>query len=367
MNKFDELEANFADNYTDARKRFLNVCAKKSIKVSSYINPQTVSVSQELATDVIRIGSENAKKLLVITSGVHGAELMCGSGCQISMLSQGCFDDVPDDTAVVMVHAINPWGAANLRRNTEDNVDLCRNFIDFSGSLPVNTGYEEIHSALSCTEFEGPERDKANRLLNTFRDTQGTGSFIGAVMSGQYQYPSGMSFGGEKATWSRETLEKILQEHGQQAEHVCLIDYHSGLGPYGYGVLVCMQQDTSLQRARDWFGEWVTAPMAEHMSGNDEFHPAIGHTTIGHELTLSHARVTSVVLEYGTYAMDVNLQTLLQDHWLNQFGDPGSQIGKAIKQRMLKTHYPDDPEWRYAVWTRSEQVIRQALQGLATQ
>jgi hypothetical protein len=32
---------------------------------------------------------------------------------------------------------------------------------------------------------------------------------------------------------------------------------------------------------------------------------------------------------------------------------------------MLALHHPADPDWRDAVWNRSQQVFQQALRGLA--
>jgi hypothetical protein len=358
------IESYFADNYFEARQKFLQVCIDKNIEVQTYINDVNDSSDIELATDVIRIGSMDADKLLVVTSGVHGAELMCGSGCQVGMLQQDHFVSLPADTAVVMIHALNPWGAANLRRNNEDNIDLCRNFVDFEQNLPHNDAYTEIHEALCCVEREGVARDEADKVLANFKKEKGMGSFVGAIMSGQFEFNNGMSFAGNTPTWSHSILMKILQQHGNKAKSICLLDYHSGLGPYGYGSLVCMHDVESLTRARRWFGHWLMAPMENIEQNGDKFHPAIGHTTEGHCRALPEAEITSAVIEYGTYDMVDNLRALLEDHWLNFHGDVKSELGQKIKKHMRDTHYPDDPEWRFAVWTRSEQVIRQAMRGL---
>ncbi|MBT7951818.1 MAG: DUF2817 domain-containing protein, partial [Gammaproteobacteria bacterium] len=238
MDSVDSVEEFFADNYEDSRQKFLQVCADKNIEVQSYKNDIENSNVAELACDVIRIGNDDAENLLVLTSGVHGAELMCGSGCQVGMLQQDRFASLPADTAVLMIHAINPWGAANLRRNNEDNVDLCRNFVDFNNKLPGNAGYEVIHDALCCPEYEGPLRDETNKFLADYKRVNGIAGFVGAIMSGQFEFLKGMSFGGNEPTWSNSTLMKILQQEGSSAKKVCLLDYHSGLGPFAYGSVV---------------------------------------------------------------------------------------------------------------------------------
>ena len=56
---------------------------------------------------------------------------------------------LPADTAILIIHVINCWGAAWLRRNTDGNVDLCRNFPDFSGPLPDSSGYSLANEILN--------------------------------------------------------------------------------------------------------------------------------------------------------------------------------------------------------------------------
>ena len=55
------------------------------------------------------------------------------------------------------VHALNPYGFSWWRRTTHENVDLNRNFRDFSAELPRNPAYDEI-AALSCPRAGRPTR-----------------------------------------------------------------------------------------------------------------------------------------------------------------------------------------------------------------
>jgi beta-lactamase class A len=60
---------------------------------------------------------------VVLTSATHGIEGFCGSGCQIDWLLEGGPTRLPDGVAALIVHAVNPFGFAWLRRVTEENVD----------------------------------------------------------------------------------------------------------------------------------------------------------------------------------------------------------------------------------------------------
>jgi hypothetical protein len=51
--------------------------------------------------------------------------------------------------AVLYIHALNPYGFSHIRRVTQENVDLNRNFHDFlSKPLPVNAAYRELQPLL---------------------------------------------------------------------------------------------------------------------------------------------------------------------------------------------------------------------------
>lgn len=123
-----------------------------------------------------------------------------------------------------------------------------------------------------------------------------------------------------------------------------------------------MHTGEALARARRFFGGWVEAPRARDAGQNDEFYVVQGHTADGFTSALPETELTLVTLEFGTFSPERNLKSLIDDHWLSVCGEGDEAL---VKREILETHCPDDPEWRYAVWTRSEQAIRQALDCLS--
>jgi Protein of unknown function (DUF2817)/Multicopper oxidase len=150
---------------------------------------------------------------------------------------------------VLLVHAVNPYGFSNIRRVTEDDVDLNRNFQDFSKPLPENPRYSDIHDALVPSDWDGPARAKAETALKGWRDANGgMPAYQAVVAGGQYTFPDGMFFGGQSATWSNQTFRAIVKKHGAAAKRVGLIDVHSGLGPTGYLTSGVMKDTISMPR-----------------------------------------------------------------------------------------------------------------------
>lgn len=356
----------FCDDYADARARFRRACEQAELAVATHRNPAPAPSGVELTTDVACVGPEHAHNLLVLVSGVHGVETLCGSGCQTGWLESGAYRQLPRDTAVILVHAINCWGAAWGRRNTEGNVDLCRNFVDFSQPLPRRPVYEDIHGAIACPQLRGPQREAADEFMRRFLRERGLRVYMEALMGGQYAHADGFQFGGQAPVWSNRTLLDILRRHRGAARKVSVVEYHSGVGPWGYGSIVTMHTGSELLRARRIFGGWVLAVNEREPGTPDDHYQVFGHTTEGYQRVFAGAELTVGVLEFGTYPPPVSMPTLLQDHWLEHFGDPGDEDGRRIRARLWELHHPRDPEWRRAVWSRSTQVIRQALAGFSS-
>jgi len=116
-------------SYAEAREKFLKAAHGANFTVESHVHPLKVPDGGELATDVATFIPPGATKVIVITSGVHGVEGYLGSALQTKALEDGLFANLPRDTGVVLVHALNPWGMAHFTRTNEDNVDLNRNFL----------------------------------------------------------------------------------------------------------------------------------------------------------------------------------------------------------------------------------------------
>jgi hypothetical protein len=147
MNMETSIPGGFSKTYKEARSKFLTAAHARGARLEEYVIPGRLGLFDEtLATDVAWIGREDADKLLIITSGIHGVEGYCGSGCQIAMLNDdSLFARAKElDIAIALVHAVNPHGFSYGRRVNEDNVDVNRNFIPFGERVPTNPDYHEL-------------------------------------------------------------------------------------------------------------------------------------------------------------------------------------------------------------------------------
>ena len=360
-----EILARFSETYTQARSKFLSACETAGAKVRPYSNPVRGPCNEALVTDVAWIGPGDARRVLVSISATHGVEGFCGSAAQTDWLARGGAGRLPVGMGALIIHAINPYGFAWLRRVTEDGVDLNRNHIDFSQPLPTNPGYDELADALVPGEISGPVLEAAEAKLAAWRAKHGEQAYRLARSGGQYTHPRGHCYGGAKPTWSRLATESIIADYALAGrDAIAVIDFHSGLGPFGYGEPICSHEPDSpaLKRARTWYGDSVTNPKL----GTSSSVPLTGQSQ-GTWIRLLGDRVTFIVLEFGTYNLDSGLVAMQADYWLHGRGavDWNAAETRRIKAGIRKHFFPDTDDWKEMVLVRSRQVLRQAQAGLA--
>jgi hypothetical protein len=360
-----DLAACFSADYAGARERFLAASAIHG-DLQHYPNSNKGPNGEPLSTDTAWFGPRDAGRVLVLVSATHGVEGFCGSGAQLDLLWSGIHRSLPPDTALLMVHALNPYGFAWLRRTTEEGVDLNRNGIDFSQPLPKNPGYTELADAFVPTTLSGEELAATSRRLEAYRAGYGDQAFEQARSGGQYSDPKGIYYGGTSPTWSMQNLAAICATNRlDERKSVAVIDYHSGLGPFGYGEPICGHRpgESGQTRCRAWYG----GSLGEPLLGTSASLPIAGLTQYAWARAVGAERLTFIALEFGTYAFAAGFVALQADHWLHAYGtvEWSSPITREIKLRLKKFYYPETTDWTESVVLRSRQVVGQALAGLS--
>ncbi|WP_374651585.1 M14 family metallopeptidase [Dongia sp.] len=355
-------EAYFSANYAQARGRFRAAAEAARADIQSYINPQCGPDGGELATDVARIGPSNAERLLIAMSSTHGAEGFCGSGIQTGWLELDIFRSPPAGTAILLIHAINPFGFAWVRRVNEDNVDLNRNFLDHAGKLPRNDGYKELRDFICPKDWSAESEAAVKKVFGDYIARHSRIDLQAAIMNGQYWDSQGVFYGGTGPTWSRRTLGEALAPYAATARHAAFIDLHTGLGPYGVGEI--MSNDfggtPGAARVRDWFGSEAT--MLD--DGSSTSTAVTGDTNLGIVAGLPKATITGITLEYGTVPVEAMVDAVRADNWLHVHGQLDSALGRKIKSEIRYTFYPDEKKWKEMVFDRAVDVLGRTMKGL---
>lgn len=354
----------FATDYDEARDKFLAAARIADAWTHRYDNPTKGPKGEALSTDLAWLGPQDASKVVVTISSTHGIEGYCGSGFQVDWLAGIGAAGLPDDTAVLFVHAINPYGFAWTRRVTEEGNDLNRNYVDHSKPYPVNEGYLEIADDLVPKDFSEQGQAAADARLAAYRRKVGDVAFFRAVSAGQYSHSDGMFFGGGGACWSNRTLHAIAAQYLKGRADVAVIDFHTGLGPYGYGEPITHYDvDTGgSRRVRAFWGESVTESKRGQTAS--QARDGLGHYGLNRVLREPETRLTMCTLEYGTFDRDSGQKAFRADHWLHKYGDPLGREAGPVRAAMRRQFYPETDDWKEAVLFRGHQVVRQAIAGV---
>ncbi|HXE20709.1 MAG TPA: M14 family metallopeptidase [Rhodoferax sp.] len=358
----------FSPSYAQARVKFLEAVALAQLPNESHDHPLPGRDGEVLAMDVALDGAPDADKLFILSSACHGVEGYCGSGVQVFALH----DDEwrararAQGVAVLYIHALNPYGFSHMRRVTHENVDLNRNFHDFSKPLPVNTGYRELAPLLLPERWPpSPENDAA---IGQFVATRGMPAFQAAISGGQHEFPDGLFFGGTAPTWSNQTLRRVLQKYGKQARRIAWIDLHTGLGPNGVGERIFAARDdaAAVQRARAWWGGDGTTPVTSIYDGSSTSAYLTGLMCGAIYEECPQAEYTGIAMEYGTLPMLDVMRAMRAEHWLNIHRDAPPELARQIKQQMLEAFYTDTDAWKERIISQARQAMFQAVDGLGS-
>jgi hypothetical protein len=357
------MDSCFSENYALAREKFLRTAREAGARVSSFLLGNQGPEGVELASDVAWLGAPNAAKVLATISGTHGVEGFFGSATQIEWLRRSKSAQLPKDVAVLHIHAINPYGFAYLRRTNEDNIDINRNWINFDEPLPENTSYDKLSADLCPTDWSPATQATTGARLNAWIGAHGLTEFQQVVSGGQWRHPNGLFFGGVAPSWSRRTLTHIIESELKDASRVCIVDFHTGLGPYGYAEPIIGQprQDPGFARTRAWIG---AAAKSVHGDGSISAEIKGDGMSVMPDL-LPRAIVDVVALECGIRPVNEVALALRADAWLHAHGDPRSADAKPIKAMIRAAFHSDEPMWQGMALGQGLAACQAAIGGLA--
>lgn len=356
------MNPDFEPRYAAARADFIQAAQHAGAILESHAHPLAGPEGEVLAVDTAWVGPRDAGRVLVTISGTHGVEGIYGSACQRHYLRALATQGLPEGTALLSVHALNPHGFAWLRRVDHENIDINRNHLDFGQPLPANPGYAQVDAMLARLTPTPEGMAAFEREIQAFLAREGRQGLF-AVTGGQYTHPQGIFFGGQAPCWSQGVAREIARRWLQQARHVTVLDHHTGLGPHGHTEIICRHPagSESLAAARRWFGADVTSPDA----GESASAVLDGNVRMAFVKWCPQARVVAVALEAGTVPDAQVLRALVADHWLHRHGNPRSPAAEAVRRQTRLAFCCEDGGWQARVLARSMEAHAAALQGMA--
>ena len=347
----------FSPDYQTAGKRFREAVAACSGRLDSLKLSATGPAREDLAIDIGWFGTPNPQRVLVHSCGVHGVEGFAGAAIQLQWLNEG-IAALPADAAVVLVHMLNPYGAAWLRRVNENNVDLNRNF-GWPRRVHDDAAAREYAALDALLNPQSPPRADffyaravwlvCRHGMKKLRDT---------VIGGQTVNARGLFFAEVKLEPGPAAYQDYLGARLVQTERVVAIDVHSGFGRYGEDTLMV---DAAPNRAlvnesmQKCFGARIQLSDA-----GDAAYRVDGTQQDMYSSLLPGARVHFATQEFGTLHPLRVLAALRAENRWHHFGAGAWE--HATRRHLRAVFCPADQGWRENVLRRGRDVIHQALE-----
>ncbi len=367
----------FSDSYEQCREGFRTE-AKNVFITMGNVQVEQLSVESredpDLTIDYCYIPAQKKfKRLLIMTSGIHGVEGYAGSAVQQMFIKEILPQTNVEELGILLIHSVNPFGFKYQRRVTENNVDLNRNCsVDISLYDKPNEGYAALNSwlnrkrVLRLTEFDHfffplyALQKKIKYSMQKMRQ---------AILQGQYRYEKGIFFGGKSRESSIQKITPLIQQIALPYEMVFCIDLHTGYG--ANGVLHLLHAPVSDTRKRQRLSSLFKDVQIDWADTRD-FYSVTGDFLSYLEQILSDKAYMSMTFEFGTMDTQTTLGAIKALHNVIienqgfQYGYATKGDETAVRERFLQGYFPSSAAWRSKVIQDARLLLQQTMNQYQT-
>ena len=344
----------FLNTYDEVRTHLQQLSASLNTQLHSY----AIDKDDGLYIDSFYLPSAGEKtNLIVLTTGVHGMEGYIGAA-MLDVFFAEVYPTLDQETTGVLVVAnVNPYGMKYFRRYNENNVDLNRNFIlDWdSFDRASNKEYPKVDT------FLGPTGKIGNGFwhevgfylsLGKTAITDGAGTISDALLTGQYEYPQGVYYGGDgdeaSTVYLKDVFSRCLDSEYGNVVH---IDIHSGYGPrYNMVIFNSVFETMTEAESQKAFGyDYIIAHDSE------AFYATTGDTTdFFYRLAQQKQTDTdlfSTCFEFGTIGDDffdtiLSLKYTIDENRNHWYPTDNATSAEIVRQNYMELFYPTETAWR---------------------
>ena len=275
----------------------------------------------------------------------------------------------PENTGLLLVHAINPWGMKHRYRVNPNNVDLNRNFVFYElFDRAANPAYQPLMSLLN------PQRPVRNLWLENILFlgktvkgliSPGQEKIKAATLVGQYRFDKGVYYGGGQLQEETQVLMGLYRQALEGYQNIVQVDMHTGYGPrYQMTVLISPIDPTPSAEAMTKFGY----PLVQKINA-DEFYKINGDMNdyfyLLRDAEFPDRKLFASGFEFGTFgellpALIRSLRITILENQLRQHGAKSETIAQNVRKEYKELFFPAEERWREKALADG----RQALKGI---
>ena len=361
----------FPQTYESSRERFRGYLPEiQKMWRKADLHQYAMSYDSSLTIDwIYSPATEKNEKILVFTTGEHGVECYVGAAMMHKFVEDYMPKLDPRTTAILLVHAINPWGMKNHRRGNRDNIDLNRTFmLDLHFDPTFNPAYDKIDA------FLNPKSTLTNTLLNNLAYLFGLGLHVAkmgmrdfryALLLGQYRNPKGLYYGGAEMPEETRTLMDLYNMALRDYDQVLHLDMHTGYGPRYQMSLVNSALDKGTS---EYFEKRFNYPLVVAATA-DEFY-AIRGDMIDYIYGLQQRdyptkKIYATSFEFGTlgdtlYGLFQSPRVMIHENRAFWHGAVNDKVHAEAKRGFKELFNPSATDWK----EKAVKDAKQAFEGI---
>jgi hypothetical protein len=364
------MDSLFPQSFASSRARFIrDVELLRPKWHSSRLESHPLQNHPDLSIDWFWAEPRLKENLVMISTAEHGIEGYVGSAMLKIFMDEFAQRLNPENTGLLLVHTINPWGMKNHTRVNPCKVDLNRNFIlDGKYKSSINLDYDLINNFLNPQRPVRTLRNEALpflakvilNMLNPGRKLVQTASLLG-----QHRHPNGIYFGGKEAQEETLVLMDLYRTAIRDYQNFYQVDIHTGYGPrYQMTVLVPPLDTITSEEAVRRYGY----PLVQKVNA-DEFYAISGdmgeYVYRLRDADFPGRNVFAGGFEFGTFgdslpALIRSLRITVLENQLRHYGAVSSKAEQDIRKEYEELFFPAEEKWREKALADG----RQAFEGI---
>ncbi len=347
----------FSADYSEAKKRFIDSVKAKNGKLTRLDLDAVDLQNQPLEIDIAWFGSQSPRSVILHSSGLHGVEGFSGSAIQLKLLDY--MPELPDSVALILVHLLNPYGMAWLRRTNENNVDLNRNYLGKKGAY---AGAPSTYAAMNAliNPISPPSADffYTKAIVSILR--HGYGSLKQAIAGGQYEYPKGLFYGGNKLQQGLSLYQAWVAENLPAVKNIVALDVHTGLGKKGDDSLFVDSNMGALHAS--FYAEAQKERICHNYTETVAYQIKGGLVALLLD-SLPAANIDFILQEFGSYAPIKVFHALREENRCHFYSNP-RELSHPAKQGIKEMFCPHEQQWRSSVLHKGVSLLHSAIKYL---
>jgi len=363
------MESYFPESYEASRARFLRDAESLRARwADSHLESHLLKDFPDLSIDWLWAHPHKKENLVVISTAQHGVEGYVGSAMLKIFMDEFAPRLNPENTGLLLVHAINPYGMKHRLRVNPNNVDLNRNFIyDGKYSSEINPDYDLLLDLLNPQKPANTfSVETLPFLASVIKNiiNPGRARVQAASLLGQHRHEKGIYFGGKEAQGETKVLTELYRKALSEYDRFYQIDMHTGYGPrYQMTYLISPLEDgTSVEAAQRF-----NYPLVQKLDANEFY--AISGDMGEYVYRLQNAefpgkKVFASGFEFGTFgdslpALIRSLRVTVLENQMRHHGAVSKEAEEQIRVEYEELFFPKETRW-------CEKALadgRQALEG----